>query len=172
MTKAHARSSSLRRADPGVYAWGGSAALLSFQRVACSHHRCRPVSMQQKRASRYRFSPTLEHAAIVARTCGCVRPVSNWALRLRTDAHYERQERVHSADTSAALTVLKQQPETAWLNEVPCVPTQHALRHLERAFRHFFEGRAKYPTFKKKHGHQAAEYTTSAFRRHAQTRAR
>jgi putative transposase len=44
------------------------------------------------------------------------------------------------------------------------VPPQQALRHLDRAFRHFFEGRARYPAFKKKHGRQAAEYTTSAFR--------
>jgi putative transposase len=44
------------------------------------------------------------------------------------------------------------------------------LRHLDRAFRHFFAGRAKYPAFKKKHGSQAAEYTTSAFRWDAASR--
>ena len=44
------------------------------------------------------------------------------------------------------------------------VPTQQTLRHLDRAFRTFFEGRARYPAFHKKHGSQAAEYTTSAFR--------
>jgi putative transposase len=58
---------------------------------------------------------------------------------------------------------LKQQPETNWLNEVSCVPPQQALRHLDKAFKNFFDGRAKYPTFKKKHGRQAAEYTSSAF---------
>jgi putative transposase len=91
-------------------------------------------------------------------------------LRLRTDAYYERQERVSYADTSAALTALKQQPETAWLNDVSSVPTQQALRHLDKAFRNFFEGRARYPKFHKKHGAQAAEYTTSAFRWNAETR--
>ena len=49
------------------------------------------------------------------------------------------------------------------MNEVSCVPTQQALRHLDKAFRNFFDGRAKYPTFKKKRGRQSAEYTTSAF---------
>ena len=68
-----------------------------------------------------------------------------------------------TSDTSAALTRLKQQPDYGWLNEVSCVPPQQALRHLDRAFRNFFDGRAKYPTFKKKHGRQSAEYTTSAF---------
>ena len=46
----------------------------------------------------------------------------------------------------------------------PVCPPQQALRHLDKAFRNFFEGRAKYPTFKKKHGRQSAEYTTSAFK--------
>ena len=64
---------------------------------------------------------------------------------------------------SAALTTLKQHEATAWLNEVSSVPPQQALRHLDKAFKNFFEGRAKYPTFKKKHGRQSAEYTTSAF---------
>ena len=44
------------------------------------------------------------------------------------------------------------------------VPPQQALRHLDKAFKNFFEGRAKYPTFKKKRGRQSAEYTTSAFK--------
>ncbi len=120
--------------------------------------------MRDKRAYRYRCYPTPAQAAVLARTFGGVRYVYNWALRLRTDAYYQRQGRVGYADTSAALTALKREPETAWRNEVPSVPTQQTLRHLDRAFRTFFEGRARYPAFHKKHGAQAAEYTTSAFR--------
>ncbi|HEY1389729.1 MAG TPA: RNA-guided endonuclease TnpB family protein [Ktedonobacterales bacterium] len=107
---------------------------------------------------------------MLAQTFGCVRFVYNWALRLRTDAYYQRQERVSYADTSTALTLLKQQAETVWLNEVSSVPTQQALRHLDKAFRNFFEGRARYPRFHKKHSAQSAEYTTSAFRWDAETR--
>jgi putative transposase len=88
----------------------------------------------------------------LARTFGSARAVYNWALRLRTDASYQRQERISYADTSAALTALKREPETAWRNEVSSVPPQQALRHLDHAFRHFFAGRAKYPLFEKKHG--------------------
>jgi putative transposase len=126
--------------------------------------------MRQKRAYQYRFYPTPEQAAVLARTFGSARFVYNWALRLRTDAYYQRQERISYAETSAALTILKREPETVWLNEVSSVPPQQALRHLDRAFRHFFDGRAKYPTFKKKRGRQAAEYTTSAFRWDAEKR--
>jgi putative transposase len=126
--------------------------------------------MSQKRAYRYRFYPTPEQAAVLARTFGSARFVYNWALRMRTDAYYQRQERVSYADTSAALTALKREADTIWLNEISSVPLQQALRHLDRAFRHFFEGRAKYPAFKKKRGRQAAEYTTSAFRWDAEKR--
>ena len=107
---------------------------------------------------------------MLARTFGCARYVYNWALRLRTDAYYLRHERVSYAATSATLTTLKQQSKTTWLNEVSSVPTQQALRHLDRAFRNFFEGRGKHPKFHKKHGVQSAEYTTSAFRYDAAAR--
>src|SRR5215813_13535675 len=126
--------------------------------------------MSQKRAYKYRCYPKPEQVTTLARTFGSARFIYNWALHLRTDAYYQRQERISYADTSAALTTLKREPETAWLNEVSSVPSQQALRHLDRAFRNFFEGRAKYPTFKKKHGRQAAEYTTSAFRWEADKR--
>jgi putative transposase len=46
---------------------------------------------------------------------------------------------------------------------VAFIPCQQSLRHLDRALRNFFEGRAKYPVFKKKRRAQAAEYTPSAF---------
>jgi putative transposase len=111
--------------------------------------------MTQKRAYRYRFYPSFDQAAVLARTFGCARYVYNWALRLRTDAYYQHGERLDYHAASAALTTLKQEPDTAWLNEVSSVPLQQALRHLDRAFHNFFEGRARYPTFHKRHGRQA-----------------
>lgn len=108
--------------------------------------------------------PTDEQKQILAQTFGCARFVYNWALRLRTDAYYQDGKRLYYSDTSAMLTDLKKQEDRTWLNEVSCVPTQQALRHLDKAFRNFFEGRAEYPKFKKKRNQQSAEYTTSAFK--------
>ncbi len=101
--------------------------------------------MKQKRAYKYRFYPTEEQEQVLARTFGCARFVYNWALRLRTDAYYKEHKRLYYSDTSALLTQLKQQEDYAWLNEVSCVPTQQALRHLDKAFRNFFEGRLRTP---------------------------
>jgi putative transposase len=120
--------------------------------------------MDIKRAYRFRFYPTPEQEVILARTFGCARFAYNHMLRLRTDAWYQRQERVGYHETSAALTALKKQPEFGWLNEVSSVPVQQALRHLQTAFVNFFAKRAAYPNFRRKDGVQSAEYTTSGFR--------
>src|SRR5260370_39329014 len=120
--------------------------------------------MKQKRAYTYRFYPTDEQRKILAQTFGCARFVYNWGLRLRTDAYYKEQRRLYYSDTSTMLTELKKQDDRAWLNDVSSVPTQQALRHLDKAFRNFFEGNAKYPAFKQKRNQQSAEYTTSAFK--------
>src|SRR2546430_2753719 len=119
--------------------------------------------MKQKKAYKYRMYPTDEQANMLARTFGCCRYDYNWALRARTDAFFQRGERLYYNQLAVLLTDLKQQEETAWLNEVSSVPLQQALRHLDTAFRNFFEGRAQYPKFHKKHGVQSATYASNAF---------
>ncbi|GIH31854.1 transposase [Microbispora amethystogenes] len=118
-----------------------------------------------KRAYKYRFYPTSEQAAELARTFGCVRLVYNKALEERTRAYALEGVRVSYAESSAALTAWKRTEELAFLAEVSSVPLQQALRHLQAAFAHFFAKRAKYPTFKsRKKSRASAEYTRSAFR--------
>lgn len=120
--------------------------------------------MDIKRAYKFRFYPTPEQVKVLAKTFGCARFAYNYMLRIRTDAWFERQERVGYHETSALLTQLKKQPDYVWLNEVSSVPVQQALRHLNTAFGNFFAKRAKYPTFKSKHNRQSATYAKSAFK--------
>ncbi|MCY7368023.1 MAG: transposase [Chamaesiphon sp.] len=117
-----------------------------------------------EKAYRYRFYPTTEQESLLRRTMGCTRLVYNKALAERTDAWYQRQERVGYNQTSSMLTSWKQESDLEFLNEVSCVPLQQGLRHLQTAFTNFFAGRAKYPNFKKKHHGGSAEFTKSAFR--------
>ena len=117
-----------------------------------------------EKAYRYRFYPTTEQEILLRRTMGCTRLVYNKALAARTEAWYERQERVGYSQTSSMLTNWKKEEELAFLNEVSCVPLQQGLRHLQTAFTNFFAGQAKYPNFKKKHNGGSAEFTKSAFR--------
>lgn len=83
---------------------------------------------------------------------------------MRTQAWYDEKKRVGYSDTSALLTEWKKQDDLQFLNDVSCVPLQQGLRHLQKAFSNFFEGRAKYPTFKKKRNGGSAEFTKSAFK--------
>jgi putative transposase len=119
-----------------------------------------------KRAYKYRFYPTDEQATWLAQTFGCIRFVYNSVLRYRTDAYYEHQEKVSYIGANAKLTEFKQSGKFPWLNQVSCVPLQQCLRHQQAAFKHFFEGRAGYPVFKKKRNRQSAEFTNSAFKYH------
>jgi putative transposase len=112
----------------------------------------------------FRLYPSARQERILAKTFGCVRYVYNRALRLRTDSYAENKTSVGYAQTSSALTRWKQEPDCEWLNEVSCVPVQQCLRHLQGAFRNFFEKRSAYPRFKSKHGEQSAEFTRSAFK--------
>ncbi|WP_396135098.1 RNA-guided endonuclease InsQ/TnpB family protein [Chamaesiphon sp. OTE_8_metabat_110] len=117
-----------------------------------------------QKAFKYRFYPTTEQESILRRTMGCCRLVYNKALAERTEAWYQRQERVDYVKTSSMLTQWKKQEDLDFLNEVSSVPLQQGLRHLQKAFGNFWAGRAKYPNFKKKHSGGSAEFTKAAFR--------
>jgi putative transposase len=112
----------------------------------------------------YRWTPTEDQQAELAKVFGCCRYAYNRALRYRTDAWHLRQERVGYNQTSAELTKWKREDETSWLRNVSSVPVQQSLRHLNNAFVRFFNKESKYPAFKRKGNKQSAEYTASAFK--------
>ncbi len=117
-----------------------------------------------QKAYRYRFYPTAEQENLLRRTMGCTRLVYNRALAARTEAWYQKQERVGYAQTSSMLTQWKKEEGLEFLTEVSSVPLQQGLRHLQTAFTNFFAGRANYPSFKKKRNGGSAEFTKSAFK--------
>jgi putative transposase len=110
----------------------------------------------------FRCYPTPDQEQHLARTFGCVRYVWNWALRLRSDG-LRNGERIGYPETDKRLTLLKKQPETAWLNEVSSVCLQQALRDLQVAFSNFFDKRTAYPSFKRKEQRQCANYSERGF---------
>lgn len=112
---------------------------------------------------RYRFYPTPDQKHQLARTFGCTRYVYNWALGMKQEAFKERAERISYPETDKRLTVLKQQEETAFLQEVSSVPLKQGLRHLDKAYTAFFRGTAKFPRFKSRKHRQSATYTKQGF---------
>ena len=120
--------------------------------------------MKTKRAYKYRFYPTPEQETHLAQTFGCTRFVYNQILRWRTDEYYKNGNSINYTDASRQLTDLKKDPELQWLNDVSSVPLQQTLRHQQEAFKNFWSGRAKYPTFKKRNRKQSATFVSSAFK--------
>ena len=119
------------------------------------------MSTQTKRAYRYRFYPTPEQVRHLACTFGCCCFVYNWGLSTRKHAYFGEGKSLYYNDLAAMLPALK--AAHPFLAEVSSVPLQQAVRHLERAYVNFFEGRAEYPTFKKKRHDQPATYAANAF---------
>jgi len=114
-------------------------------------------------AYRCRAYPDRAQQQVLARTFGCVRVVWNRTLAAR-NARWQTESRSTSyAQTDAALTVMKKDPDLAFLCDVSSVPLQQILRHQQKAFAAFFAKRARYPRFKSRRGRQAAHYTRSAF---------
>ncbi len=115
-------------------------------------------------AYRCRAYPDTAQQVMLNRTFGCVRVVWNRTLAARQAAYATDRRSISYAQSDAALTAMKRNPELAFLGEVSCVPLQQALRHQHAAFQSFFAQRARYPRFKSRRGRQSATFTRSAFR--------
>ena len=120
-------------------------------------------TMRVRTAYRCRAYPGAEQQQVLNRTFGCVRVVWNRSLAARRARWQAEHTATSYAQTDAALTTMKKDPDLAFLNEVSSVPLQQALRHQHQAFTAFFARRARYPRFKSRRGRQAAHFTRRAF---------
>ncbi len=118
--------------------------------------------MNAKRAYKYRFYPTTEQEKLLAQSFGCARFVYNDTLRFRTDTYYKDGASISHSDAEKRLVSLK--TEFPFLAEVSSVILQQTLRHQQEAFKNFWAGRAKYPTFKKRNARQSIRLTKAAFK--------
>ena len=115
-------------------------------------------------AYKCRAYPAPGQASVLNRTFGCVRVVWNRTLGWRHQRYDGEQVKTNFTQANAYLTAMKATGDLAWLNEVPAVPLQQAIRHQQVAYTNFFAKRARYPRFKSRAGRQSAEYTRSGFR--------
>lgn len=122
------------------------------------------MSETLQKAYRYRVYPTEEQEQQLERTFGCARYVYNHFLLKRKSLWEEQKKSMSYVDMARELTVLKQQKETLWLNDVSNVCLQQALRALDRAYQNFFSRRARYPKSKKKRWEQSVRYMKNGFR--------
>jgi putative transposase len=94
------------------------------------------------------MQPNVAQGQALMRLAGARRFVWNWALDRRKTYFAEHGASIPAALLSVELTALKSQPATAWLKEADAQALQQTLKDLDRAFRNFFEKRARFPRFK------------------------
>ncbi|MEG4243568.1 RNA-guided endonuclease TnpB family protein [Microcoleus sp. Pol10_D6] len=108
------------------------------------------------KAVKVRIYPSIEQQSHLAGAFGCVRWVWNQSLATMSQTYKETGKGV------SALTMKKQIPvwktEYEWLKECYSQCLQSSVLNLSQAFINFFDGRAQYPTFKKRQGRQSMQY--------------
>lgn len=102
--------------------------------------------MQVHKAFRFRLRLEAHQETLAMRTAGCGRLVYNLCLEQRSI--WGRSHRISAIDQINQLPELKE--HLPFLKEVPSHCLQQAVRDLDRAFINFFEGRAGFPTPKRK----------------------
>ena len=102
------------------------------------------------RTYKFRLYPTNAQTELLAKHFGCTRFVYNYFLNQRQEQYKLTGKSDNFYEQSKALTELKKQEETAWLNEVNAQSLHFAIRCLDLAYTNFFKKQAKYPNFKSK----------------------
>ena len=111
-----------------------------------------------RKAFRYRLYPTAEQEQALAVQFGQARFIWNWALALRKAAYKETGKGIGYYELKRRVTALKYQAGTEWLREAACQVLQAKIQDLERAYKNFFEKRARLPSFKSKRDGQSIRY--------------
>ncbi|HEY9872391.1 MAG TPA: RNA-guided endonuclease TnpB family protein [Candidatus Obscuribacterales bacterium] len=109
------------------------------------------------KAVKVRLYPTSEQELVLARSFGCARWYWNYALNACVQHYQETGESLKLATYKGMLPQLKK--EYPWLKE-NCYSAvlQCVAINLNKAYKNFFEGRAKFPRFKSKHHLQSIQY--------------
>ncbi|NET43557.1 MAG: IS200/IS605 family element transposase accessory protein TnpB [Okeania sp. SIO2B3] len=110
------------------------------------------------RAIKVRIYPSAEQSQKLTQVMGCARWWWNYALNLCNETYQQTGKRLSQVALNQVLPKLKKSEETAWLKECYSQVLQSTTLNLTKAFKNFFEKRAKYPRFKSYHGKQSCQY--------------
>jgi putative transposase len=108
------------------------------------------------RAVKLRIYPTDEQESYLAQCFGNTRWLWNYMLNATTTVYKETGKGLSKAAMDKLLPSLKKEYE--WLGLAYSQVLQRVTFNLSSAFVNFFEGRAKFPNFKSKHGKQSIQY--------------
>jgi len=108
------------------------------------------------KATKVRIYPTDEQVIQLSKDFGATRWLWNQSLFIMSETYKETGKGVSALDMKKRIPELKKEFE--WLKETYSQCLQQSILNLSQAFQNFFEGRAKYPTFKSKFDRQSVQY--------------
>ncbi|HXN48031.1 MAG TPA: transposase [Bryobacteraceae bacterium] len=114
----------------------------------------RPIESKILRLKAYRFQlqPDAAQAASLLDWSHALRFLWNWMLAQRRDAFKASEGRVRVSYHEQAAQLPPMKEVFPWLSLLPSQALQQTLLNLDQAFVNFFEGRARYPDFKRRSG--------------------
>ena len=110
-----------------------------------------------RKAFKFRIYPDSEQKDKLSVQFGCARFVYNHYRRVREEFYQETGTGLGYNDCATDLTE-RLKVDYPWLKDADSQAIQQALMDLDKAYKNFFEGRADYPNFKRKHGKQSVRY--------------
>jgi putative transposase len=114
---------------------------------------------KQNKAYKFRLYPTKEQELVIRKTFGCVRFVYNKMLAERKETYESLKDDKEELKKIKHPTPAKYKKGYEWLKEVDSLALANAQLNLDKAYKAFFKGNAKFPKFKSKRHKQS--YTTN-----------
>ena len=109
-------------------------------------------------AVKVRLYPTPEQKKLLSEHFGCARWWWNYGLNKSIETYGDTGKGLGRLALNALLPKLKKDEETAWLGQCYSQVLQAVTLNLTTAYKNFFDGRARFPRFKSKHGKQSIQY--------------
>ena len=111
-----------------------------------------------QRAHKLRFYPTADQRRRLEAYFGTAHWGWNRSLEFHTKAYRRRKGSVTGVDFSRLLTRLRHTTRYGWPRDIPATVLVQQLCDEDRVFRHFFDGRAGHPEFRKRHTAQSLRF--------------
>lgn len=103
---------------------------------------------------KFRIYPTKKQIEKLNKHFGATRFVYNFFLNYNNIMYKKLSKPTYYNEWASVLTRMKKVPKYEWLKEINSQVLQQSLKDLDRAFKNFFQRRAKYPKFKRKKNRQ------------------
>ena len=113
------------------------------------------LALEGKRLKLYgmklRMYPNEKQVNQLNQTIGSARFTYNYYLNKKQETYKETGKAIRYADFKKLFLPLKKQVNYDWLKTPDKFALENAMMDVDRAYTSFFEKRAKFPQFKKKH---------------------